>query len=130
MVGGPDIFWLQICGMQENEVRLRRMARASKEALFPLVLMSVSFSVHLPVSLESADSGFLFFCPFTHHCGSILYSPAPVFIPVPGTFSSSPPELSRMVTSSCTQQRHESLHSYPSWYFETYLDGFIRSLEQ
>lgn len=66
MIGSPDIFWLQICGMRENEARLRRMARASREALFPLVLMSASFSVPLPGSVESADSGFLFFCPFTH----------------------------------------------------------------
>ena len=88
MIRDSDIFCLQICGMPENEARVKRMARASMDALYPLVPMFASFPVHLPVLCicELKISLFL-----SLHCGSILYSLMPVFIPVPSTFPFTPP---------------------------------------
>lgn len=63
MIGDPVIFWLRICGLQKNGARWRGRARASRELFPPLVRVSASFRVHLPVPLGSTGSGFPSFCP-------------------------------------------------------------------
>ena len=100
MTGDPEIFWLRICGMQEHGVRWRGIARVSRRLFSPLVPVSASFPVHLPESLESAGSGFLFFCTPSSPCHRPLWL-YPVCLSVyccAWRFSTHLLEPSRMVT--------------------------------